>query len=640
MNMAHRTLTIFLIILLVSPPALCFFGDSIADSIQSIRATVLVFLTNLANNLCRLYEKYILRIDEVVFDTDTLADAEYDFIVVGAGSAGCVMGNRLSEISDWKILVLEAGQPETAFVDIPLLAMGFQGGIYDWAYLMEEQPNVAFGLKDRRMDLPRGKGLGGSSLLNFMIYARGSAGDFDKWAEMGNEGWSFADVLPYYMKSEGANLTSKIESQYHNRDGPLTVENTYQSLLVDAILSGGEEIGLPYIDYNAPVEPFGFSPVQSTTQNGRRFSTARAYLAPVAHRPNLDIITDAFVTNIMIDSVEKRAYGVQYQKAGNTYTVYARKEVILSAGAINSPQLLMLSGIGPKKHLADVGIPCIKDLPVGQHLIDHLAFYGLNFLIYFDWDQVDIRYALSIPEFVKFSKGPFTTLGGVEAVGFFKTEVAKYKENIPDVEVQFMRGSIGSDHGVWMKRALRISDEVYKSAIEPIENLPCWCAAPVLLLPKSEGEVKLLSADPFDHPRIIPKYFTDEYNEDIKTMVAGIRVLEKLVNTTAFRTNGAKISEYPIAGCEHFKFDSFEYWECALRAISHTLYHPMGTCRMGPPHDPSAVVNNQLQVNGIAGLRVVDVSIIPMFSAHTNAPAVMIAEKASDMIKRFHGRLN
>ncbi|XP_074030301.1 glucose dehydrogenase [FAD, quinone] [Leptinotarsa decemlineata] len=489
------------------------------------------------------------------------------------------------------------------------------------------------------MAIPRGKGLGGSSILNFMVYSRGTKTDFDNWEKLGNEGWSYDDVLPYFLKSEGAHGLTKADWNFHNKDGPLSIENTYQSLVVKSAISAGKDIGIPYVDYNSPLTPLGFSPAQSHLRHGKRFSAARAYLEPIAkNRSNLDIVTSALVTKLLIND-QKKAYGVQYEKGKKTYSVRARKEVILSAGAINTPQILMLAGIGPKDHLDEMGIPCVQSLAVGKHLIDHLTFHGVVFNIYFDIDQTTLRYILTAPEIIMKGKGPLSTLGGVEGVGFVKTNLSTYEEDNPDIEFLFIRGHLASDHGNWIRPAFRLQDDLYEKTFKPLEKKPCWTIAPVLLHPESEGQVKLKSTDPHHPPLIYANYFTDKNNNDIKRFIAGIRIIEKLEKTRAFRSNGAKLSNIPIHGCQHHELRSDAYWECALRTMSNTLYHQMGTCKMGPREDPTSVVDSRFRVHGMESLRVVDASIIPFISGHINAVCIMFGEKASDMIKEDYGEL-
>ncbi|KAJ8937525.1 hypothetical protein NQ314_011804 [Rhamnusium bicolor] len=462
---------------------------------------------------------------------------------------------------------------------------------------------MCLGLEEKKMPCPRGKALGGSSVLNLMMYVRGNKWDYDQWEEEGNP-------------------VSNIDYRYHGKNGYLGIENSYRSLLTETFLDGAEEIGLPEIDYNAPTKSFGVSPLQATLWNGRRNSVARAFLHPIIHRNNLDIVIGAFVTKILINEETKEAYGVQYEKNNQS--------------AINSPQLLILSGIGPKDHLNELGIKCIKDLPVGKNLQDHLTFYGVVYIIKFDYDQTYFRLATSVSDYVHFGEGPLTTVGGVEGVGFIKTSESTTEVDQPDIELMFIRSSIAADLGNWGKSAFKLTDEVYDSFFKPLQAKYHWSICPILLHPKTRGYLKLQSKDPYDQPLIYLKYLADPENKDVKTMIAGIRFIQKLANTTAFRKMGARLHDLSVHGCEEMVFDSDEYWECALRTMALTLYHLLGTAKMGPRGDPTAVVNNHLQVYGIHSLRVCDCSVIPnQISGHTNAIAIAIGEKCADYIKEY-----
>ncbi|CAG9861247.1 unnamed protein product [Phyllotreta striolata] len=610
--------------------------EELRDFISDVTANSVISLTSFINSLVRFYEENVEQLDDFLWDTTEDPKTEYDFIVVGAGSAGSVVANRLSELP-WSVVVLEAGQPETSFVDIPLLAVGFQGGQYDWGYVAEPQENACWGLEDHRMPFPRGKALGGTSVLNYMIYSRGNEIDYNELAKRGNPGWSYEDVLPYFMKSENATDLSYAEWMYHGEGGPLTVEDTFQSAVVGAMMAGGDEIGLPTIDYNAPTHRYGVSPIQSTTRRGRRLSAGRAFLSPVSKRDNLDIVIDALVTKILIDEKKKEAVGVMYEKDGIVYTIKAKKEVIICAGAINSPQLLMLSGVGPQKHLKDLGVPVVKHLPgVGRNLKDHISFYGLNYKVDFDWNQTPLAYLTSLDDFIREGRGPFSTLGGVEGLGLIRTNYSSYLPDAPDIEILFVRGYIGTDRETFTKEAFRLTDDVYDRSFRPLEGAPVWCLIPMLLHPMSTGEVKLRSGDPHDPPLIYGNYYSDKHGVDVKRMIAAIRRVREFEDTAAFRSNGARLSEIPVFGCDPYQFDSDLYWECALKTVSVTMYHPMGTCKMGPKKDKMAVVDNRLRVHGVKNLRVADASVFPWVSGHTNAPAIMVGEKVSDMIKADH----
>lgn len=358
---------------------------------------------------------------------------------------------------------------------------------------------------------------------------------------------------------------------------------------------------------------------------------------PVRNRTNLTILTKARVTKILIDPRTKVAYGVEYVRNKKRYVVSASKEVILSAGSFNSPQLLMLSGIGPKDHLQELEIPILQDLPVGQKLQDHLTFLGLVFTvnesIVVQQEEIltDLNNYLSL---LREGSGAFTTLGGVEALAYVKTNVANYTENYPDIEFIFIGGGLQTDRGEVYSRMFRVDNRTYDRIWRPLENSYAWSVFPMLLHPKSYGYLKLKSKNPFQWPLFYGNYFTDPNNEDLKTFIAAIREVQRIAKAPAFQKYNSRQVKTPLPGCEHLIFDTDDYWECALRHISATLHHQVATCKMGPPDDPEAVVDNKLRVYGVRNLRVADTSIIPFaLSAHTSVPAHMIGEKASDLIK-------
>ncbi|KAJ3664205.1 hypothetical protein Zmor_008393 [Zophobas morio] len=565
---------------------------------------------------------------------------EYDFIIVGSGSAGSVIANRLSEISDWRILLLEAGKGENLWSRLPLAAPTMAFTPYNWNYLAEYQHNMSLGFEQHRMLWPRGKALGGTSVINFMIYTRGNKWDFERWAAQGNPGWSYKDILKYYMKSENSKL-KEADYRYHGNSGYWSTEDIYRSELVRRFVEAGQELGLSRIDYNANVESFGISPIQANVERGRRHTVARAFLHPVRQRPNLHILTSAFVTKVLIDPNTKSVYGVEYERGGRVYKVKASKEVILSAGTFNSAQLLMLAGIGPKEHLQELGIPLLQDLPVGRNLHDHLTFPGLSFLINREL-SLSAYLLLNYTSFYDFfvnGKGPYTSLGGVEGIAYIKTELSQDIQDIPDIELLFMDGSLNTDYGLFNRRWMNIRDDIYNTVFAPTHNIPSWTVFPMLLHPKSTGYLKLRSTNPRDYPLLYGNYFTDPEQQDINTFVASIRYIQRLARTRAFQEIGSQLNPTPIPGCDMYDFDSDDYWRCALRSISVTLHHQVGTVKMGPPHDPTSVVNHELKVYGVKRLRVSDCSVIPFaVGAHTNAVAVMVGEKTADIIKENWGK--
>lgn len=421
----------------------------------------------------------------------------------------------------------------------------------------------------------------------------------------------------------------------------------FRTKLIDAFLEAGKILGHPTVDYNSPDE-LGFGYVQATTTNGHRCSAAKAFLHKQKKRRNLHILPESRVTKVLIDPQTNTAYGVNYVRKGRKSTVRSRKEVILSAGPIASPQLLMLSGIGPKNHLKTVGIPVIKDLPVGQTLYDHICFPGLIFELNTTGVSLSENAALNIQEAIAWLRNGESDLsspGAVEGIGYIKTPVSDDPEPVPDIELISIGGSIISDGGPGaskaVRRGMRIRTDVFNEAFGEIDgkNKDSWSTFPMLLHPKSVGRIELKDSNPFSYPLMYGNYLTDR--KDVETFIAAFRHVQALVATPPFQRFGAKLhrANYPL--CKSTIFDSDEYWECALRTLTATLHHQVATCRMGPVGDPLAVVDPELRVHGVHRLRVVDSSVIPRtVSAHTHAPAMMIGEKAADLIKMTWNVLN
>ena len=487
---------------------------------------------------------------------------------------------------------------------------------------------------DHRTSWPRGKGLGGSSLINMMVFTRGNPIDYDRWAAMGNKGWSHEDVLPYFVGFEDAQIRYK-DKELRGTHGEVTVQDaSYRTRSADAFIKAGQEVGHSYVDYNGRKQ-IGISYVQATTRRGLRCSGEKAFLRPAKRRSNLKIRPLSFVTKVLIqDGVAK---GVEYVRNGMTHMVKASKEVILSAGAINSPQLLMLSGVGPKEELQRLGIPLVKDLPVGQQLIDHVSFPGLSIKVNakISFQTLLTLNPLSFGELYLNGTGPLSCLGTVEAISFLKTPISKDPDpNYPDVELIFSSSQIQDDISGLTKVSMRISDKVYNTVFKPLRGHNVLTVFPTVLHPKSRGHLKLRSRDPYHHPILKGNYYTDTENEDVKTMIAAIREAQKIFKAPTFQKYEAKIVTTKIPGCEDHEFDSDSYWECALRAIPISLFHQMGTCKMGSKEDKEAIVDDQMQVYGIENLRVIDASIIPLpISGHTNIPSFMIGAKGADLIK-------
>lgn len=560
---------------------------------------------------------------------------EYDFIVVGAGSAGCVVANRLTEISDWDVLLIEAGGKENYVMDIPIAANLLPFTEANWKYRSVPSDNSCLSMENGQCVWHRGKVMGGTSSINFMLYTRGNRRDYDHWEEIGNPGWGYKDVLPFFLRLENMTIPELARNRkYHSTHGDLAITYAaYRSPLADAFVSGGREMGHNIIDYNGETQT-GFSYWQTTTKNGTRYSSSRTFLHPIRNRNNFHVKKRSIVTKILIDPITKTAHGVEFVRGNRRYKVRATKEVILSAGAINSPQLLMLSGIGPRKHLRDLKIPVIQDLKVGYNLMEHPGMVSTPHIVnqsvtYVTDALVNNRSALI--DYLSYHQGPFSVPGGGEGIAFIDTKNPGSRDGNPDIELVFFAAGIPSE--ITFYKMLGYTDEFYNAVFKSTEGAHCWTALAVVLHPKSRGRVMLKSANPHESPLIYHDLFQNP--EDLEKQVVAIKHMVELGRTSEFQKFGSKLHDIPVPGCRHLQFGSDDYWRCASRHTSVGLWHHCGTCKMGPYWDPDAVVDSRLRVYGVRNLRVMDASIIPVIpAAHTNVPSMMIGEKGVDMVKQ------
>ncbi|CAH0405863.1 unnamed protein product [Chilo suppressalis] len=576
-------------------------------------------------------------------DYTPIDQEEFDFIIVGAGSAGCVLANRLTEIPEWKILLIEAGGNENFFSDIPIFAAFLSTTPMNWMYNSEPEQKACRDLRGNVCFLPRGKVLGGSSVLNFLIYQRGHPDDYDDWAKMGNHGWSYSEVLPYFKKSENIKISSLRNSTYHGRGGYLDIEYApYKSPLERLFKRAGEELGYEWRDPNGE-QVIGFSKPQATMRNGRRCSTSKAFLEPIRFRRNLKVSKHSMVNKILIDPRTKTSYGVELTKQMKRIRVRALREVILAAGSIGSAQLLMVSGVGPEEHLREMEIEPVVNLPVGYNLQDHVTFSGNAFIVNDSSLTVNDMLAASPLSAIAYlaGRGPLTLPGGAAGLAFTRSPYAMddHSPTRPDIELVMGGGSLAGDLLGILRSLLGVTDQWYYrmySSLPMRVRQNTFSINPVLIRPRSIGRLKLRSGNFSDHPSIKMNYFDDP--KDLKALVNGVRLIQQVIGTSAFQQYETRLHDVPFPGCENVLFDSDQYWECAIMQTAITLDHQVGTCKMTPAGDPSGVVSPRLLIHGMRGLRVADASIIPRIpAAHTNAPVIMIAEKAADLIKEDWG---
>jgi choline dehydrogenase len=522
----------------------------------------------------------------------------FDYIIIGAGSAGCVLASRLTEDPACRVLLLEAGgEDDSPLIRTPAFYGQLQDSPCDWADRTTPQAHM----NGRRIFMPQGRVLGGSSAINYMIYMRGNRADYDQWCRAGNEGWAYDDVLPYFMKSEG---NQAISDHYHGTAGPLKVtSHPPANPLVARYFAAAQEAGIPFNpDFNGEVQE-GCGPMQATIGNGARCSTANAYLDPARSRPNLTVLTHAHATRLLFSGT--RAVGVEYLRFGAVEWAHAACEVILSAGALRSPQLLMLSGIGPKAQLQRLGIDVNQDLPgVGKNLQDHL-----HSRVRCEITQPltlaplsDEQKAAALREYEAHRSGMLVS-NFLEAGAFVKSDP---EETIPGLQLFFLM-TLSPDYpeaGATNRHGITFTSYINR--------------------PLSRGEVTLASPDPLDRPIINPNYLSAP--DDLRCAVAGVRWNLRILYAKAFDDIRGEEVAPGVSSRSDEELESF------VRRTASTTWHPAGTCKMGK--DKMAVVDAHLKVHGIEGLRVVDASIMPtIVSGNTNAPTIMIAEKSADLIR-------
>jgi len=532
----------------------------------------------------------------------------YDFVIVGGGSAGCVLANRLSASGKWQVLLLEAGPADrNPFIHIPAgIIPVIRSDKLNWKFWTTPQRNCG----GRPMFWPRGRTLGGSSAINAMCYIRGHAWDYDHWASLGNEGWAYKDVLPYFRRGENFEALDRVPGarEFHGSGGPLNVaEHRYVNPLMDAFVEAAQQAGYARTpDFNgAQQEGVGYYHVMQ--KDGQRCSNARAFLTPALNRPNLKVVTGAHAAKVLFEN--KRAVGVRYLRDGRYAEARARREVILSAGAIGSPQLLLLSGVGPRAQIEPHGIPLVHELPgVGENLQDHLDIHvtwkeKTRHAITLHWTSL-WRTLKGVFQYLFSGRSGELTSNLAQAGGFIKSDPA---QPIPDLQWHIVP-FIYSDHG---------------QNLAPLFKHYAYTLLTCFLRPESRGSLRLASADPLAPPLIDANYLATP--RDLEALVRGLKLARAVLAQPAFAPHGVEEME-PGAAVR-----SDEQIRDYIRRRAETVYHPVGTCKMG--RDAMAVVDPRLRVHGLQGLRVADASVMPtLIGGNTNAPTTMIADKAADLI--------
>ncbi|KAL7296389.1 hypothetical protein TKK_0010402 [Trichogramma kaykai] len=594
--------------------------------VNTCQASFLTLLAFIAQNLSSSKDDPFLQRQINHRDSDT-----YDFIVVGAGSAGCVLANRLSEIEQWKILLLEAGEEELKVAEVPGLMSVLSKSSIDYDYKLQPESSELCQNHPPACTEPRGKVMGGTSTINGQAYVRGSKHDYDNWEKLGNPGWGWSQVLPYFKKSE--NLMQKIPSgdpADHGTGGYLSVEFADEDENINSIIDSFKETGFKEVDYNSG-NPSGVAKLQYTMKNGARQSINTAFIRPIrGQRENLHVLTGAQATRIIVDRDRKKATGVEYVKAGGTketLKVFAKKEVIISCGAIDSAKLLMLSRLGPEQELSKHGIKVIKNLSVGRNLQEHA---GTTLIVLSlknkpptatSFQFANLRKE-DVNEWIAKNAGLLRQPGLLGAVSFLRTRFEKHPE-VPDVQVHFL--ATVDDN--------QVSGDDGKPTYQSFSNYNQIAMYLLLLNPKSRGWIELNRTDPtFGKPLIYANIFTD--SRDVQTLKEGIRLATRLIKTRSFKESNFTSDKPPLLGCKSTIADDNKFNECLIKKYHMPIWHPSGTCKMGPKTDANAVVDSNLKIHGIKSLRVIDASIMPLITrGNTNAPTIMIGEKGADMIK-------